>query len=60
LTDVGKKVFLKEWEEKLKTTIKHRSLGREVSYRRLIRLELYKLQKHLMGEEEFVAFEALW
>lgn len=60
LTDAGKKVFLKEWEEKLKTTIKHRSLGREVSYRRLIRLELYKLQKHLMGEEEFVAFEALW
>jgi len=60
LTDAGKKVFIKEWEEKLKTTIKHRPLGREVSYRRLIRLELYKLQKHLMGEEEFVPFEALW
>jgi len=60
LTDDGKKIFLKEWEEKLKTTIKHRNLGREVSYRRLIRMELYKLQKHLMEEEEYVPFEALW
>lgn len=60
LTDAGKRVFLKEWEEKLKTTIKHRSLGREISYRRLIRMELYKLQKHLMGEEAYEPFEALW
>jgi len=60
LTEAGKKVFLKEWEEKLKTTIKHRALGREVSYRRLVRMELYKLEKHLMGEKEYEPFEALW
>jgi len=60
LTDAGKKVFLREWEEKLKSTIKHRALGREVSYRRLVRIELYKLEKHLMGETEYEPFEALW
>lgn len=60
LTDAGRKVFLKEWEDRLKTTIKHRSLGRDVSYRRLVRLELYKLEKHLMGEKEYEPFEALW
>lgn len=60
LTDAGRKVFLSEWEEKLKTTIMHRGLGRKVSYRRLIRMELYKLQKHLMEEQEYVPFEALW
>ena len=60
LTDAGKKIFLKEWEDKLKTTIKHRALGRDVSYRRLVRLELYKLEKHLMGEQNYEPFEALW
>lgn len=60
LSDAGKKVFLREWEEKLKSTIKHRALGRDVSYRRLVRLELYKLQKHVMGEQEYEPFEALW
>lgn len=60
LTETGRKIFLKEWEDKLKTTIKHRSLGRDVSYRRLVRLELYKLEKHLMGEKEYEPFEALW
>ena len=60
LTDAGRKVFLKEWEERLKTTIKHRALGRDVSYRRLVRLELYKLEKHLIGEKEYEPFEALW
>ena len=60
LTEAGRKIFLKEWEEKLRTTIKHRALGREVSHRRLIRMELYKIQKHLMGDQEYEPFEALW
>jgi CRISPR-associated protein Cas1 len=52
--------FIEEYEDKLKTTIKHRTLGNNVSYRRLIRLELYKLEKHLMGEEEYQPFVAQW
>ncbi|MCY9692090.1 type I-B CRISPR-associated endonuclease Cas1b [Paenibacillus alginolyticus] len=60
LTEKGRKIFIEAWDEKLKTTIKHRALNKEVSYRRLMRLELYKLQKHMMGEKEYEPFEALW
>ncbi|GAW29840.1 type I-B CRISPR-associated endonuclease Cas1b [Carboxydocella sp. ULO1] len=60
LKDRGKKAFVEEFDSKLKTTIKHRKLNREVSYRRLIRLELYKLEKHLMGEEEYTPFVSHW
>ncbi|NLO90095.1 MAG: type I-B CRISPR-associated endonuclease Cas1 [Clostridia bacterium] len=60
LNDKGRRLFLQEWEEKIKTTIKHRNLGREVSYRRLIRMELYKLEKHLMGEKEYEPFVSRW
>ncbi len=56
----GKKTFVGELDKKLDTTIKHEKLGRNVSYRRLIRLELYKIQKHLMGEEEYEPFIASW
>lgn len=60
LTEKGRKLFITEWEGKLKTTIKHRELNKEVSYRRLLRMELYKLQKHFMGEKSYAPFEALW
>ena len=60
LSEKGKRTFLSEWEARLTTTIKHRALNRSVSYRRLIRMELYKLEKHLMGEQPYEPFEALW
>ncbi|ADG83326.1 CRISPR-associated protein Cas1 [Thermincola ferriacetica] len=60
IKDRAKKLFVEELDNKLKTTIKHRDIGREVSYRRLIRLELYKLEKHLMGEKEYEPFVARW
>ena len=60
LTTEGKKLFITEFEEKLKTTIKHPELKRDVSYRFLIRLELYKLEKHLLGEKPFEPFVSRW
>lgn len=60
LTDPGKKLFLAALEERLATTIKHRRLGRAVSYRHLIRLECYKLIRHLTGVENYHAFRAWW
>jgi len=60
LSEKGKRTFLAEWEARLSTTIKHRALNRNVSYRRLLRMELYKLEKHLMGEQEYEPFAALW
>ena len=60
LNDKGRRKFLENIEEKLKQTIKHSELKREVSYRRLIRLELYKLEKDLMGEKEYIPFVMKW
>lgn len=35
----------------------HKELGRQVSYQYLIRLEAYKLIKHLIGEKSMRDFE---
>ncbi len=60
LKDKGRNTFVAEITRKLQTTFRHRALGRAVSYRRLIRMELYKLEKHLLGEKEYTPFVALW
>ena len=60
LKDSGRKTVLKEWDAQLNTTIEHRRLKRKVSYERLIRLECYKLVKHLTEVEEYKGFRAWW
>lgn len=60
LKERAKKAFVEEFDNKLKTTIKHWRLPHEVSYRRLVRLELYKLEKDLMGEKSFEPFVTSW
>ena len=60
LKDKGRKRFIEELDKRLRTTIKHRSVGREVSYRRLIRMEIYKIEKHIMGEQEYKPFVSQW
>lgn len=60
LTEQGRQKMVEELEKRLRTTIKHRGLGRSVSYRSLIRMELYKIQRHLMGEEQFEPYESRW
>ena len=51
---------VREFEAKLKTTIMHKDLNRQVSYQYLIRLEAYKLIKHLIGEKEYEGFRIWW
>ena len=60
LKESGRKVVLKEWDARLQTTIEHRRLRRKVSYERLIRLECYKLVKHLTSVEPYTGFRAWW
>ena len=60
LNTTGKKIFVKALEERLEETFKHRRLGRNVSYRHLIKLECYKLAKHLLGLEEYKPFKMYW
>jgi CRISPR-associated protein Cas1 len=60
LKDSGRKKVVKAWDEKLNETIKHRSLGRNVSYKHLVKLECYKLVKHVLGMEVYKPFKAWW
>ncbi len=60
LNEEGKKKFIKEYEKKLSTTIKHRKLKRSVSYRSFIKLECYKLIKHLIDDELYKPLKAWW
>lgn len=60
LKESGRKVVLKEWDARLQTTIEHRRLRRKVSYERLVRLECYKLVKHLTNVEPYAGFRAWW
>lgn len=60
MNEEGRKKFLREFDQKLTTTIKHRKLKRNVSYRMLIRLECYKLIKHLLRDEIYSPFKAWW
>ncbi len=60
LKENARRVFLEAWENRMATTLYHRGLKRNVSYRTLIRLELYKLEKHLIGEKEYAPFKSRW
>lgn len=60
LNDKGKKTFVKALEDRYTETFKHRSLGRNVSYRHLIKLECYKLLKDILGMEEYKPFKMYW
>lgn len=60
LTKKGSQIITRELDEKLDTTIMHRELGKNVSYQYLMRLEAYKLIKHLIGEKEYDGFKIWW
>jgi CRISPR-associated protein Cas1 len=60
LNDKGKKLFVSGMEERYNETFRHRSLGRNVSYRHLIKLECYKLLKDILGMEEYKPFKMYW
>lgn len=54
------RLIAKELEDRMKKTIMHKELGRQVSYQYLMRLEAYKLIKHLIGEKEYEGFKIWW
>ncbi len=60
LNDRGRKKVLKDWETKLSQTIQHRKLNKSVSYKHLVKLEVYKLVKHIMNIEDYQPFKAWW
>ncbi len=60
LSDSGRRKMIEEFNDRLKTTVKHRQLKRNVSYQRLIRLECYKLIKHLLGTKQYKPLVMWW
>jgi CRISPR-associated protein Cas1 len=60
LSESGKRKIIEEFNSRLKTTVKHRQLKRNVSYQRLIRLECYKLIKHLLGSKQYKPLVMWW
>ena len=57
LKEAGKKKFIEAFESRLSETIQHKSLNRSVSYKHLIKLECYKLVKHIIGIENYKPYK---
>ena len=60
IKDNARKEITKEIDKRLQTTIKHKKLGREVTYEYLIRLELYKLIKYFTEDIPYEGFKIWW
>lgn len=60
LKENGRKIVAQDFDEKLRTTIYHKGLKRKVSYRKIIRLELYKIIKEILGEKTYKSFRMWW
>lgn len=60
LNDSGKKKFLRAYNEKMRSTIYLQRLKRKVSHRELLRLECYKLIKHIIGDKRYKSYKARW
>ena len=60
LNESGRRVFIGEYDKKLNTTLRHSRLKRHVSYQRLIRIEAFKLVRHLLGEGPYKGFRSQW
>ena len=60
LNESGRKTYTKEFEETLERTVEHPTLNRKVSYQYLLRLEAYKLKKHLLTGEAYEPFQRWW
>ena len=56
LNEAGKKIFIKAFEERMNETFMHPKLKRKVSYKHCIKLDGYKLIKHILQEREFTPF----
>ncbi|SMC08873.1 type I-B CRISPR-associated endonuclease Cas1b [Nitratiruptor tergarcus] len=60
LKEEGRKKVITAFEERMNRTILHKKFRKRIKYKRLIRLELYKLIKHLLGESEYKHFKIWW
>ena len=60
LNEKGRRLFLEQFDARIQQTIYYSKLKRHVSYRKLIRLECYKLIKHLINDGTYKSFKMKW
>ncbi|NLL37350.1 MAG: type I-B CRISPR-associated endonuclease Cas1 [Fretibacterium sp.] len=60
LNDRGRETVLRAWEGRVNETIEHPRLKRKVSYRGLVRMEAYKIQKHILEDVPYEPFVSRW
>lgn len=56
LNQDGRLKFLQEFDKRLNETVLHKVLKRNVSLKSQMRMECYKLIKHLLGEKEYLPY----
>jgi CRISPR-associated protein Cas1 len=57
LNNSGRKVFIDEFENRINKTFEHKKLKRRTSYKQAIKIDAYKLIKHIMEGKEFIPFD---
>ncbi len=60
LNEKGRKIFVKEMEDKMSSTFFHRKTNKTISYKTLIKLECYKLCKHILNDENYESLKMDW
>lgn len=60
LSEEGRLTVLEEFEEMLDETIEHPRLKRHVSFKTLVRTDIYSLKKHILTGESYNATERWW
>lgn len=53
LNDSGRRKVLKYFDEKINETVFVNNIKRKTTLKYLIRLELYKIEKHILGDQEY-------
>lgn len=56
LNDAGRKIFIEAFDERINQTFEHGTLKRRISFKQAIRLDGYKLIKHILEGKEFIPF----
>ncbi|MBZ4655791.1 MAG: CRISPR-associated protein Cas1 [Thermoanaerobacter sp.] len=60
LKEDGRKLVMKAFDEKMQTTVRHKTLKRNISYNKFIQLELYRLIKHIIGDDTYKSLKIWW
>lgn len=60
LNEDGRMTVLEEFEETLDETVEHPRLKRNVSFKTLVRADIYSLKKHILTGEPYHATERWW